>query len=475
MDGDVTAPDVTSPDQYSGLAACGQLTQDKIDEYAATVKFIKLLAGIGPDNDVRDARDAVRQAIANALATPERLQEAEAAARAAEERFRAETNRVFGEGDIADDVAMRPAIYLNDPNYADQLYGDDAWYDAWEANNDAIENTYRVSAQISREEWNAWIQGWVDWFNEIKTKLGEGRVLEMICAVLVEGTFIVVEELVTWGMAAVAGAVTGGVGAIAVKIVARATIAGSRTALVSVRAVRVVGSEALTRQALGRANDVSYPRPVDASDLEGPEARILDEDFYGGHDTQETIDGNLTPEEPRAQTTEVDGAGDGAPVPETSGRQLTDEEWEPLRDATPSRANRRVIQGQHPTATPENPVDDPWLPGHPRTATIQADHIVPAARIRRMDGFADLTEEHQLEVLNFQDNFHGLSASANASRGELSFRDWTTYHRRNIPVNPQLRQAMIAEEERLEGVLQGMIYDRIREQNATPDIPFRNE
>lgn len=480
--GNPVAPDVTRSDDYSGLAACRQLTADKIDEYAALLKFVKLLAGYGPENEVAEARQTIVDALNQARESPDYVNDARAARDAAYERMRQTVRNMGATESKAWDVASRPFH----PGITEQRGG-------WEIdgvlvaeNQDflAAREEFRQAAialdeaegQQFREEWRAWVDGWIAWFQEMRQKLSEGRVLEMICAVLVEGTFIVTEEVVTWGIAAIAGAVTGGLGAFAVKIAARATVSGARTAVISVRAARVVGSEALTRQALGRANDVPHPRPIDASDLEGPEANILDEDFYGGRDTQGDIDGDLTPEPGHSQTTRVNEDGDGAPpVPVTTGRQLTDDEWAPLREQTPTRANRRVIQSQHPRATPDNPVDDPWLPGHPRTSTIQADHIVPAARIRRMDGFADLTEEHQLEILNYQDNFHGLSASANASRGDLSFRDWEMYHKRNIPVNPQLRQAMIAEEERLEGVLQGMIYERLRRQNSTSDVPFRNE
>lgn len=479
--GDPVAPDVTRPDDYSGLMACGQLTVDKVDEYAALVKFVKLLAGYGPEAEVAEARQTIIDALNQACEVPDYVNDARVARDAAYERMRQTVRDMGATESQAWDVANRPfhpGITEVRGGWAIDgvlIASNEEFIAAREEFRQTSIALQEAEGQQFREEWRAWVDGWIEWFQEIRQKLSEGRVLQMICAVLVEGIFIVAEEVVTWGIAAIAGAVTGGIGAFAVKIAARATIAGTRTAMISVRAVRVVGSEALTRQALGRANDVPHPRPIDASDLDGPEANILNEDLYGGHGAQSDIDGDLKPEPERGQTTRVNGDGDGAPTPVTSGRQLTDEEWAPLRESTPNRANRRVVQSQHPKATPENPVDDPWLPGHVRTSTIQADHIVPAARIRRMDGFADLTHEHQLEVLNFQDNFHGLSSSANASRGDLSFRDWEMYHKGNIPVNPQLRQAMIAEEERLEGVIQGMIYDRIRKQNSTSDVPFRRE
>lgn len=474
---DGTAPDITPGDSYLGLDQCSEMTADKIDEYAATLKFIKLLAGYGPEQDVADARQAVVDAVNMARETADYVQEAIDAQQRTKDRLmqialdmgadESQAWRIsdqpYHPGISSGDWAINGRPLIDNPDFVA----------AREANRQAYERLIEAQSQQASEEWEAWRQGWIDWWNELVDRIANSTVMTAICAVMVEGAFLIAEEAVTWGLAAIAGMVTGGIGAVAVKIVARATISGSRTARISVRAVRVRGSEAMTRQALGEANDVPYPRIVDANDLEGVERQILDEDFYGGHQSAPDIDGDLTPIDETPNTSNVTGDGGADPPPQTSGATLSDAEWAPLRAATPSREVRSEVQGRYPPASPDNPVDDPWLPGMQRTGTIEADHIVPAARIRTMDGFADLTEEHQLEVLNFQDNFHGLSRSANASRGELSFRDWTTYQRRNIEVNPILREQMILEEERLEEVLQGMIYDRLREQNASPGVPFR--
>ena len=68
------------------------------------------------------------------------------------------------------------------------------------------------------------------------------------------------------------------------------------------------------------------------------------------------------------------------------------------------------------------PMNDPVIPGNEITKRLEADHIVSMDRITRMDGFEKLTREQQLEVLNYEDNFVGLSKSANASKGPKLMR-----------------------------------------------------
>ena len=57
------------------------------------------------------------------------------------------------------------------------------------------------------------------------------------------------------------------------------------------------------------------------------------------------------------------------------------------------------------------------LSGKTITTPLEADHIVPMKKITCMDNFEKLTYEEQLEVLNYKDNFIGLSKSANTSKG----------------------------------------------------------
>ena len=78
-------------------------------------------------------------------------------------------------------------------------------------------------------------------------------------------------------------------------------------------------------------------------------------------------------------------------------------------------------------------------------------------RIAKMEGFDKLTREQQLEILNYEDNFVGLSKSANASKGSKTYEEWTTYVKEGITINPEFREKMIAREKELEGIIQHMI------------------
>ena len=103
------------------------------------------------------------------------------------------------------------------------------------------------------------------------------------------------------------------------------------------------------------------------------------------------------------------------------------------------------------------PIDDPAIPGKIVDDSFEADHIVSMDRITRMDGFDKLTREQQLELLNYRDNFEGLSKSANTSKGSKTYEEWTMYKKEGIPIDPEFRARMIAKEQELSRTLQGLI------------------
>ena len=74
-----------------------------------------------------------------------------------------------------------------------------------------------------------------------------------------------------------------------------------------------------------------------------------------------------------------------------------------------------------------------------------------------MEGFDQLTFEQQLSVLNYSDNFIGLTRSANASKGSKSYLEWVIYKKENLPINDAFRTLMLKREKELEGILQQMI------------------
>lgn len=66
---------------------------------------------------------------------------------------------------------------------------------------------------------------------------------------------------------------------------------------------------------------------------------------------------------------------------------------------------------------------DPALQGLTIDKNLHADHIVSMNEITKMEGFGKLTQKQQLEILNNEKNFVGLSETANTSKGSKSFEE----------------------------------------------------
>lgn len=266
------------------------------------------------------------------------------------------------------------------------------------------------------------------------------------------------------------GAVTGGAGAAASRII---RVVGTRAGRTATRVVVKIGKQSDGVIPNGRilldeiVDDVDIPNDIDI---------IIDENNLGGG---ARLDDALRRREPNPETPEttiVRGDAD-LPPPPTSGRMLSKAERKSLRSRTATRNLRDMVNEGQPLATPINPQPDPWLPGMQRTARLEADHIVPADRIMRMDGFSDLPKADQIDILNLQENFHGLSRSANSSRGNKSFTEWIEHASSGTQVDTALRQRMIPEETRLTEQIQRLIYDRLRQRQSEGAIPvvFRSE
>ncbi|WP_458415043.1 hypothetical protein ACNQFZ_09695 [Schinkia sp. CFF1] len=155
----------------------------------------------------------------------------------------------------------------------------------------------------------------------------------------------------------------------------------------------------------------------------------------------------------------VKGTGEVGTPPRYGERQISQEEYEMLRDLTPTRELRdKVNEGHDKKAITYDEV----LPGKTFKGALEADHIVPMDRITRMDGFGDLTDTQKLAVLNNPDNFIGLSKAANTSKRSKSFEEWTHYKKGKpgeIEVNPEFREIMIVREKELERKIQKQIDD----------------
>jgi hypothetical protein len=138
-------------------------------------------------------------------------------------------------------------------------------------------------------------------------------------------------------------------------------------------------------------------------------------------------------------------------------RRISKEIYDKLRKATPTQAIRdKINKGKVP------PFPDEALSGMTVTKKLEADHIVSMDKITRLEGFGKLTKEEQLSVLNNENNFIGLSKSANTSKGSKSFKEWTMHKKSGTPVNRKFREKMIKAEEELEVSLKKQINDFLK-------------
>jgi hypothetical protein len=130
-----------------------------------------------------------------------------------------------------------------------------------------------------------------------------------------------------------------------------------------------------------------------------------------------------------------------------------------MRGRTPSPEIQKWAKQQLKLRDP-----DPALPGYFIDGPVEADHIVAMERIRQFDGFAELTEGNQVEVLNLLENFVPMSKRANASKQAKSFLEWEFHKKLGIKIDEAFRQRMIAEERRLVPIIQENIYELLRRQ-----------
>ncbi|HDS0917277.1 TPA: PAAR domain-containing protein [Pseudomonas putida] len=141
-----------------------------------------------------------------------------------------------------------------------------------------------------------------------------------------------------------------------------------------------------------------------------------------------------------------------AAPPLTPKKGISPQLYQKLRAKTPSREIQAMVNKDVVL-----PMKDPALPGLEVTKPLHADHIVPMKTITEMKGFDKLTFEQQVEILNYKPNFHGLSETANTSRGAKTYSEWTQYKKGGVDVDPGFRSSMMERAMKLEVELQEMI------------------
>ncbi len=126
-------------------------------------------------------------------------------------------------------------------------------------------------------------------------------------------------------------------------------------------------------------------------------------------------------------------------VPRIGDRRISDALYQQLRRKTPDD-DLSILVNQ---GAPSLGAQDFALPGLKIEGPLQADHIVSMHTIARMEGFDLLTKSQQIEVLNFPDNFIGLSEAANYSKQNKSFADWLMHQRADRVVKDAMINAVL--------------------------------
>jgi len=125
----------------------------------------------------------------------------------------------------------------------------------------------------------------------------------------------------------------------------------------------------------------------------------------------------------------------GIPSPQTSGvgfkRVITDADYVRLRGKTPTRAIKESVNRVQEKVC--------WICGED-AEILEADHIVPMYEIARIDGFQDLKERDQIEILNTRENFVGICKPCNASKQHLPWGVWRGHRHRRM--EPDFRMVM---------------------------------
>lgn len=313
--------------------------------------------------------------------------------------------------------------------------------------------------------WNSLVEWWNNFWRIYKT---EGLLIAMNRA-RIDATFLAAEVAIDIAITVALG----GAGAALAGALKGLRFVGMRTARGATRVlIKAIPDGVPNPRAV-----VLIEREIRDVDIDPNIDKIVDEDRFGGAASLDDTAKRAEAKPTTAETTKVDSDAGAPKPPKYSNRKLTERERARARAASPTDELRDMVNEGQPIASPENPVPDPWLVGMNRTARLEPDHIVPLSHIMEKPGFSDLTPANQDLVLNMPENFHGLSRSANGSRGNKTFQEWTQHVSSGTPVTPELRARMILEEARMNEVIQRRIDELLRQQQAekTANLPFRDD
>ena len=141
---------------------------------------------------------------------------------------------------------------------------------------------------------------------------------------------------------------------------------------------------------------------------------------------------------------------------------LTPEEYDKLRSKTPNDDMRDLVNKNNPTTEP--------IYGYKlsKGTRLEADHIVSMKIITQMEGFSELSEGNQVQVLNDTTNFQGLDRRTNASKGPKSWAEWEGHSefqdKKSKEKFEKVKKKMVRKEKRVKTQLQKKIDERLKSQ-----------
>ncbi|MDR5753763.1 MULTISPECIES: PAAR-like domain-containing protein [unclassified Caballeronia] len=107
-------------------------------------------------------------------------------------------------------------------------------------------------------------------------------------------------------------------------------------------------------------------------------------------------------------------------------KDVSQAEYEELRDATPSQTMRdKVNARKYPRYC---------VVCGDRKRRLSVDHIVPLNEIRSIPGFACLGPKTKRKIINHPDNFVGMCRSCNSSKQDKLWGEWLIHLRRDMKI-----------------------------------------
>ncbi|MBP1853437.1 polymorphic toxin type 46 domain-containing protein [Rhizobium halophytocola] len=258
--------DVQTDDTHTDGSSCVVYATDKAYEYAATVRFIGLLAGVGSSDDVTAARALVKRMI-DELGIPTDLRKATDE----EERTRSEMEKAQHEFELASILHGQ-----NSGAAQEALLAKNSTAQAFEQ---AQAQRTALMHQSFKDFWSNLWASLKDTYNSIIAAFQNGTWKVALCKASVDAGFSIIET----GVAAALTAMGMAGAAMFLKIVARVTAKGSRLVKITVKASRNIMKKRVVEAGLGKADvQEDFYRALDVdAELTDAEKRVLGSDNMG--------------------------------------------------------------------------------------------------------------------------------------------------------------------------------------------------